>query len=391
MSQKNGTPSSLSSLTYINTIFDNIRQVDPQQIEDVYYDITSSGVIIPSGEGRSKGALTIPCSEMAKMVHGKVVIDRSDTGFPSSDIARALPVLRRRYGQVCLLVNSGSGRSLTPLLDAQRLAYHVATSGQAKDFRIDLATSSPDSPLGKLASKYGNVLVLKGRESSESLSESKEFRAYGIMEDVFTLGSGLILQSMAEAMCQQLSADRVFTFANATCSEISALIDKFVESEYFKFLLHGLEERKSCFFAGLGSSREVARMTAIRVAHVKRALGDQVYVAGESSTPSPRAGDILIIVSMSGETEIVASWCRNFKTMGGKVASLVGTKDSTIGSLSDISFVVDGDWKPDFPNNFCIKAAFLLSPLPIYIVERVAERGLRLPEYILNWHRSVIS
>ena len=80
----------MSSLTYLDKIFDNIKKIDPQQLSDVYYDITSSGIIIPSGEGRSKGALTISCSEMAKMTHGKVIIDRSDTGFPSSDLSKAV-------------------------------------------------------------------------------------------------------------------------------------------------------------------------------------------------------------------------------------------------------------------------------------------------------------
>ena len=56
-----------------------------------------------------------------------------------------------------------------------------------------------------------------------------------------------------------------------------------------------------------------------------------------------------------------------------------------------MSFIIDGNWLPDAPNNFYIKAAFLLSPLPIYIVENVANKGLKLPEYLLRWHRSIIS
>jgi len=391
MKNKAAPAKQLSGLAYINRIFDNVKKIDSQQIADVYYDLTSAGVIIPSGEGRSKGAITIPSSEMAKMAHGKIVLDRSDTGFPSSDLSRAAPILNRRYGQVALLVNSGSGKSLTPLLDAQKLAYHVATSGKTRDFRIDLSTSNQNSPLSKLASKYGNIMKIGGRTDKIIDNESNEFRSQGIMDDIFTLSSGLIFHSMAEAMCQQSSPDSIITISDNVSNEISTVIDKFVESDYFNFLLHELEERKSCFFAGLGSSREVARTAAIRVAHVKHALGDGVFVAGESSTTSPRAGDVLIVISLTGETEIVASWCRNFKAIGGKVASLVGSQGSTIESLSDMSFVIDGDWKKDFPSSFYIKAAFLLSPLPIYIVERIAERGLRLPEFLLGWHRSVIS
>ena len=120
-------------------------------------------------------------------------------------------------------------------------------------------------------------------------------------------------------------------------------------------------------------------------------MGDQIYVAGESNTPGPRAGDVLIVVSHSGETEIVAGWCKNFKRMGALVASVVGNPDSTIGAASDISFTIKGERIEGKPDSFYIKAAFALSPLPIYLVERAGERGLRLPEYILRWHHSVTS
>jgi len=168
-------------------------------------------------------------------------------------------------------------------------------------------------------------------------------------------------------------------------------VDQIVASDFFRSLVDSLEQRHSCFFVGLGSGREVARMTAVRVGHVKRAMGDQIYVAGESNTPAPRAGDVLLVISNSGETEIVAGWCKNFKRMGALVASVVGNPDSTIAAASDLSFTVKGNGIEGKPNSFYIKTAFALSPLPIYLVEKVGERGLRLPEYILRWHHSVTS
>ena len=77
-------------------------------MEYIYHDLRSAGIIIPAGEGRSKGSLSIPISEMAKMKHGKIVIDRGDIGFPGKDLEEAAPILKKRYGQVCLLINSGS-------------------------------------------------------------------------------------------------------------------------------------------------------------------------------------------------------------------------------------------------------------------------------------------
>ncbi len=119
----------MSKVDYINRIFENLDTVDVAQIEPFYHDLTNAGVIIPSGEGRSKGAITIACSELAKMSYGKRVLDRGDIGFPATDMALAAPILRRKYGQVCLLINSSSGKSLTPLLDAQKLGIYLENTG----------------------------------------------------------------------------------------------------------------------------------------------------------------------------------------------------------------------------------------------------------------------
>lgn len=381
----------MSKVDYINRIFENLSTLDVTQIETFYHDMMSAGVIIPSGEGRSKGAISIACSEMAKMNYGKRVLDRGDIGFPATDMALAAPILRRKYGQVCLFINSSSGKSLTPLLDAQKLGIYLENTGQARDFRINLITSDPESPLGKLSAKYGNMVVLKDREEADTLVESKEFKSYGILEDMFSLASGLLSHSMVEAMFQEASASKILSIMKDLSTEISTLMDDFVGSESFEFLINSLEQRNTCFFAGLGSSKEVVRMAAVRVGHVKRALGDLVYVSGDSNIPPPRAGDTVIVVSMSGETEIVAGWCRNLKKMGGQIASIVGTPDSTIEALSDYSYVLKGDWKPGTPSSFYMKSAYLLSPLPIFLVERVEQRGLKLPENILRWHRSIIA
>jgi 6-phospho-3-hexuloisomerase len=376
---------------YVNRISQNLAELDADEIERLYHDIMSAGVILPSGEGRSKGALSIACSEMAKMRRGKIVIDRADIGFPGRDLAEAGPVLKQRYGLVCLLINSGSGKSLMPLIDAQKLAFHIGKANAHRDFRIDVVTSDPDSPIGKLGSKFGNLVRLKGRDVVEPTGGPTEFRSSGIMEDMFILGSGVLFQAIAESIYEEAQASRVLARAHELFGEIGTAVDEIISSDFFAFLLDALEQRHSCFFAGLGSGQEVSRMTAVRVAHVKRALGDQVFVAGESNTPAPRAGDTLIVISHSGETEVVAGWCRTFKKMGGKIAALTGTPGSTIPSQADVSFTVKGIEDHGRPNGFYIKSAFALSPLPIYLVERIGERGLKLPEYILKWHQSVTS
>ncbi|MEM2580490.1 MAG: SIS domain-containing protein [Candidatus Caldarchaeum sp.] len=377
------------SLGYVNRIFNNVSGIELDALERLLHDIQSAGVIIPLGEGRSKGALSIAASEMAKMRDGKIVVDRGDIGFPGRDISDAAPILKQRFGRVCLLINSGSGRSMTPLVDAQNMASYIGKTGAHRDYTIDLITSDVESPLAKIASKYGSVLELMGREEVHEAEEAKVFRDVGIMEDTFILGSGVILHAVAEALHDKTLPSKAYEYAREVCREAAAVVDKSIASEFYDFVTRRLETRCTGFFAGLGSSYEVARMTAVRVGHIKRAIGDQIYVAKETSTPAPRQGDVLVVISSSGETEIVAAWCKSFKRMGGQIAAVVGNADSTIASMADTVLEIPVKSEPGRPNRFYIYAAFALSPLPILLVESLESKGFRLPEYILRWHQSV--
>ena len=146
---------------YLEIIFNDLKNIDTEQLEKIYHSIKKVGIVIPSGEGRAKGALSIGVSEMAKSRNGKIVIDRSDIGFPGRTIAEAAPILKKRYGHISLFINSSSGQSLVPLLDAQNFADYITSTENQTEYSIDLITSKSDSPLARLSSKYGNMLVIK--------------------------------------------------------------------------------------------------------------------------------------------------------------------------------------------------------------------------------------
>jgi D-arabinose 5-phosphate isomerase GutQ len=380
-----------ANIKYILTIFDNIRAVNPKEIESLYYGLSSVRVIVPSGEGRSKGALSIACSEIAKMNKGKIILDRSDIGFPGRDLYEAAPAIRNKYGPMSLLINSGSGKALIPLIDAQKLGQYITETGNIRDYRIDVVTSDPESPIGKLGSRYGSVVNLKGQVTYENFSEIKEFRETGILTDIFELGSLVLYQAIAEAMNKDAPPDAIFSIIENIFKEIQEMFEDKNSIEFIKRIVDDLEKRSLCFMGGLGSGLEVARMTAVRIGHIKRVLGDSVYVIRDVNLPVPRPGDIFIVISYSGETEVVVGWCKNFKKMGGKVISIVGNKNSSIYSLSDYSNVINSPYVKGEPNRFYLKAAFLLSPLPLFLAERIEKRGLRLPDYILRWYHSIIS
>jgi Predicted sugar phosphate isomerase involved in capsule formation len=302
-----------ANIKYILTIFDNIKALNAKEVESFYYDLLSVRVIVPSGEGRSKGALSIACSEIAKMNKGKIILDRSDIGFPGRDLYEAAPLIRNKYGPMSLLINSGSGKALIPLIDAQKLGQYISETGNVKDYRIDVVTSDPESPLGKLGARYGSIVNLKGQIIQENSSEVKEFRETGILTDIFELGSAVLYQAIAEAMNKDASADTIFSNIENIFKEIQEIFEDKSSIEFIKKVVEDLEKRSICFLGGLGSGLEVARMTAVRIGHIKRVLGDAVYVIRDVNLPTPRPGDIFIVISYSGETEVVVGWCKNFK------------------------------------------------------------------------------
>ncbi len=383
---------SVSELRYLNQVANNVLELDTESITNFYYNIISSRVIVPTGEGRSKGALSIASSEMAKMDRGKIILDRSDIGFPGRDLYEAAPLIRQKYGPMCLLVNSGSGRALLPLIDAQKLAQYIADTGNNRDFRINVLTSDPESPLGKLGYKFGSTLLLKGKRESESSElETREFKEHGILGDIYELGSAIIFQALVEAINKDAPADQLTNYIRNLTEDVLKMFEDPKAIEFLNKSADEIEKRNACFFGGLGSGLEVARMTAVRIGHIKRILGDWVYVVRDTNLPSPRIGDVFVVISYSGETEVVVAWCRNFKRMGGKIISITGNENSSISAISDITYTLHSEYKKGEPNRFYLKAAFLLSPLPIFLLTRIEQRGFSIPEYVFKWYQSVIS
>jgi len=166
-------------------------------------------------------------------------------------------------------------------------------------------------------------------------------------------------------------------------------VDSHIESETYAHLVDLLERRTNVFLGGKGTANEIVKMTAVRLFHIKVFLGDNVYIARGVNTPHPRAGDLEILLSYSGETKPVISWCNIFKKLNGTVLAITGSEDSTLAKKSDLRITIEEATKPGQPRRFYLRAAYILSPLPVKLAEKLDERGLKLPEYIISWYHSV--
>ncbi len=293
--------------------------------------------------------------------------------------------LDRRYKKTLLLMNSGSGYSDEPLVMAQDLAKYIEEKKNNK-FSMGLLTSNLSSPLAEVASKYGNVVQIKGRGK---MKPSDDYSEVGMMGDIFELGTLQLLNIMIEAIFRNLEVDDVFKLCEEEFEIIGDIIDANVQSETYTKVVDVLERRTNVYLGGRGTANEIAKMTGIRLFHIKTALGDNVFMTRGVNTPHPRAGDLEILISYSGESKPVLIWCNVLKKFNGVVMGITGCKDSTLAKTSDLQIILEEQTKPYTPRRFYTRAAYVLSPLPVKLAERLAQRGLKLPEYILSWYHSV--
>lgn len=87
------------------------------------------------------------------------------------------------------------------------------------------------------------------------------------------------------------------------------------------------------FVYGAGRSGLVAKAFAIRLVH----LGFQTFVIGETITAPVQKGDLVIIVSGSGETIPAVMTAEIANNIGAKVVSITGKKKSEIAKFADVT------------------------------------------------------
>ncbi|NYT00940.1 MAG: 6-phospho-3-hexuloisomerase [Methanocellales archaeon] len=101
-------------------------------------------------------------------------------------------------------------------------------------------------------------------------------------------------------------------------------------------ILNTKKNEKKIFLLGAGRSGLVGRAFAMRLMH----LGLNVFVVGETNTPSVEKGDILVVVSGSGETQSVVGLAQIGKHLGAKIISITSNPNSTSARIADVLIVL---------------------------------------------------
>lgn len=377
----------ISGVEYIERIKDNLLRMTKKRLFPLYEDLRAADCIVCGGSGRSLHSLNIAMSQIAMMKEPKVIITREDVGFPGRGMYDAAAELEKRHKKIVLLINSGSGESDDPRHLAEELEKYLNETGST-NFTMGLITSNPDSSIARIVQRHGHVVKVEGRGKQQLPSDA--YSETGIMGDLFELGSLFLLQMITEAISEGSSVEKVLELLDEEAPFLREITENALHSEAIKASLDFLERRSGVFLGGRGTAEEVAKMTAVRLFHIKKFLGDDVYIARGVNTPNPRAGDLEILISYSGKTKPVVGWGSMFRSLGGTVLSIVGHEGTALERNSDLKILLEEKVEAGKPRRFYMRAAYVLSCLPILLTERLSLKGLILPEYILNWYHSVI-
>jgi len=122
---------------------------------------------------------------------------------------------------------------------------------------------------------------------------------------------------------------------------VSELLNEEEVERLLSILVRAREDGKKVLVVGAGRSGLVARAFAMRLMH----LGFNVYVLGETITPSISDGDVVIAVSGSGRTQVVVSVAAAAKRVGATVVAITSYPSSPLGRVSNCVVRVPGRTK----------------------------------------------
>jgi len=108
-------------------------------------------------------------------------------------------------------------------------------------------------------------------------------------------------------------------------------------------LLPLIQNSDRIFLVGAGRSGLALRSAAMRLMH----FGLTVFVAGETTTPAIRKGDLLIAASGSGTTSTIVKAAEKAAGTGAIVVSFSTTTDSPLAKLSNQILILPAAQKED--------------------------------------------
>ncbi|WP_443197990.1 6-phospho-3-hexuloisomerase [Pseudarthrobacter sp. CCNWLW247] len=152
----------------------------------------------------------------------------------------------------------------------------------------------------------------------------------------------IIVGPTAIGSSDRLSAGAILQNLSLISGEISGTAAQ-VDGDRLEAMTASIRSADRVFVAGAGRSGLVLRMAAMRLMH----LGLNVHVAGDTTTPAIRAGDVLLVASGSGSTSGVVKAAETAAAAGARVAAVTTNPDSRLADLADSLVIVPAAQKTD--------------------------------------------
>ena len=119
---------------------------------------------------------------------------------------------------------------------------------------------------------------------------------------------------------------------------------------------------REVFVAGEGRSGLIARCLAMRLMH----LGRRSHVAGETTTPAAKEGDLLVAISASGETRVTRARAEAAHAHGAKVVGITANPASSLAQLSDLHLAIPAPAEQQYGGSRFEQAALILLDAVIF-------------------------
>ena len=140
-------------------------------------------------------------------------------------------------------------------------------------------------------------------------------------------------------------------------SAIEAILDnirdaeEYLNEEDIANFIEIITTADNIFVTGAGRSGLAAKAFAMRLMH----LGLSSYVVGETISPAIYAGDCILAISGSGETNTIVTAAKISKKRGAKVLALTSYPESSLGQLADGIIHVKGRTKVEVDDENYLK------------------------------------
>jgi 6-phospho-3-hexuloisomerase len=163
-----------------------------------------------------------------------------------------------------------------------------------------------------------------------------------------------------------------------------------VSGEEVHHLIEEIDKAGRIFCAAQGRSGYILRCFCMRLMQ----FGYPAFFVGETITPRIDKGDMLVVLSGSGQTTLTQEWVRVARQRGATTFGLIGIEDSPIGMALDYSVSIPAGSKLEFsrefysiqpPGSLFEQAAFvLLEIIVLALYQRQGSDGQALLERHAN-------